>query len=133
MIVEKVSQLSIIWIGTKMKTQVVNLHKGKYDVYIGRRGKGFDGYFGNPVHIGRRCACGITHCYAGGTIPCFREYFYKRIANDAQFKASVDLLKGLRLGCFCKPGPCHGDVIVEYLEDEEARKMWEIEYGPDTF
>lgn|SRR5690554_427799 len=24
-------------------------------------------------------------------------------------------LAGKRLGCFCKPGPCHGDVIAEFL------------------
>lgn len=26
------------------------------------------------------------------------------------------LLKGKTLGCWCTPLPCHGDVIIEYLE-----------------
>lgn len=24
------------------------------------------------------------------------------------------------LGCFCKPGPCHGDVIATWVEDRGA-------------
>jgi hypothetical protein len=28
-------------------------------------------------------------------------------------------LKGKRLGCFCKPLACHGDVIKEYIEGQE--------------
>ena len=31
-----------------MKTRVVNIKEEKYDVYIGRAGRGQDGYFGNP-------------------------------------------------------------------------------------
>ena len=34
-----------------MDTTVVNLFKNKYDVYIGRAGKGQDGYFGNPFPL----------------------------------------------------------------------------------
>jgi len=112
-----------------MKTSVVNLHNSSYDVYIGRKGRGKDGYFGNPIIVGRVCVCGIKHCYPGGTIKCYREYFYKRLANDPMFKASVEELKGKRLGCFCKPDPCHGDVIVEYLENEEEREYWWNKYN----
>ena len=28
---------------------------------------------------------------------------------------NVVKLKGKTLGCFCKPYPCHGDIIAEYL------------------
>jgi len=67
---------------------VVNLYKEAYDQYIGR---------------------------AGATLERFGEYFYKRLNEDPEFKRRIHLLKGLRLGCFCKPKPCHGDIIVEYL------------------
>lgn len=30
---------------------VVNIYKDKFDVYIGRKGKGHDGYFGNPFRL----------------------------------------------------------------------------------
>lgn len=32
-------------------TRVVNIRKEAYDVYIGRAGKGQDGYFGNPFRL----------------------------------------------------------------------------------
>ena len=98
------------------QTRVVNLKHEKYDVYIGRKGKGKDGYFGNPVVVGRRCNCGVVHLSAGSTLVCYRRYFYERIKNDEMFRAMVGELKGKRLGCFCKPAPCHGDIIKDYLD-----------------
>jgi hypothetical protein len=40
--------------------------------------------------------------------------------EDRQFFTRVLDLYGKRLGCFCKPKPCHGDVIVEWLENNTA-------------
>jgi hypothetical protein len=31
-------------------------------------------------------------------------------------KAELAELKGKRLGCFCHPQPCHGDVLAELAE-----------------
>jgi hypothetical protein len=99
--------------GEAVKTTVVNLRKEPYDVYIGRAQKGKMsveyGYFGNPFHL----SAGEPR---GSTIERYRAYFNERIADDPEFKAAVESLRGKRLGCFCKPAPCHGDVIVEYLE-----------------
>ncbi len=101
-----------------MKTTVVNLRTDKYDVYIGRKGKGKDGYFGNPIIIGRRCVlCNRVHSDNGSTIRCFRIYFFRRISDDIMFREMVQELKGKTLGCFCVPKPCHGDVIKEYLDE----------------
>jgi len=85
--------------------KVVNLKlKEKYDVYIGRGSP-----FGNPFKIG-------VDGDREQVITKYRDYFYNRIKNDAVFRQQVKQLKGKILGCFCKPLPCHGDVIVEYLE-----------------
>lgn len=101
------------------ETTVVNLKNEKYDIYIGRRGKGKDGYFGNPVVIGRTCCvCGGTHDTAGSTLGCYRRYFIQRLQADEMFYEAIGLLKGKKLGCFCKPSPCHGDIIAEYLNDK---------------
>ena len=35
-----------------MQTVVVNIKKEPFDVYIGRAGRGQDGYFGNPFRMG---------------------------------------------------------------------------------
>jgi hypothetical protein len=93
-------------------TTVVNLRFDSYDVYIGRHGKGKDGYFGNPFKL-------KPHESGGSTIERFRKYFYDRLKADHEFKNRVHELKGKKLGCFCKPSPCHGDVIAEYLNRAE--------------
>jgi hypothetical protein len=90
-----------------MRTKVVNIYKEPYDVYIGRRGRGQEGYFGNPFYKGTR----------EENIANYKKYFYNRLKEDSEFHARVILLKGKVLGCFCAPSNCHGDVIVEYLEN----------------
>jgi hypothetical protein len=87
-------------------TRVVNLYKEPYDVYIGRAGKGQDGYFGNP----------FPHEDPKVAIESFRQFFNVCMVEDPIYRARVVELRGKRLGCFCKPKPCHGDVIVEWIE-----------------
>ena len=91
-------------------TNVVNIRTSAYDVYIGRAGKGQDGYFGNPFRLS-------TSESRGATIEQYRKYFYERLETDPEFKRRVHELKGKTLGCFCKPYACHGDVIAEYLNN----------------
>lgn len=88
-------------------TTVVNLRKTEFDVYIGRSGHGQDGIFGNPHSVEKH---GREQC-----ISLFHEYFHARIKNDPEFRYRVHQLRGKRLGCFCKPKKCHGDIIAEYL------------------
>ena len=92
-----------------MDTKVVNIRYEDFDVYIGRAGRGQDGYFGNPyiLTLGEK---------RGSSIEKFKTYFFNRIKTDQEFKKRIHALKGKILGCFCKPYPCHGDVIAEYLE-----------------
>ena len=95
-----------------MKTRLVNINKGEsYDAYIGRAGHGKDGYFGNHFEIG-----------VDGTrtevLAKYRVYFYDRIRNDPEFKRRVLALKGKCLGCFCLPQKCHGEVIIDWLEND---------------
>jgi hypothetical protein len=45
----------------------------------------------------------------------YRSYFYGRLRTDPEFRQRIHALKGKRLGCFCKPYPCHRDIIKEYL------------------
>ena len=74
--------------------------------YIGRAGKGMDGYFGNPFPVpGNRLE----------SIERYREYFESRIKSDPEFKEKILSLRNKILVCFCKPLACHGDVISEYL------------------
>lgn len=89
------------------KTTVIKLGTGNFDQYIGRAGHGQDGYFGNPFNGNDREA----------NITSFKDYFYERLKTDPVFKSRIRALKGKTLACFCKPLPCHGDIIAEYLDN----------------
>lgn len=113
-----------------MNTRVVNLKIGTmFDVYIGRKGHGEDGYFGNPFKTPNNRAPDLNERYR--LIKSFEEYFYRRLNHDLVFQARVIALDGLVLGCFCKPLPCHGDVIAEWLNmDPRARLAKLIQMDP---
>ena len=93
-----------------MSGKVVNIKSGeKYDVYIGRAGKGKSGYFGNPFKIGE-------DGNREEVIQKYKAWFWNRVNKDVEFRNRVMELKGMTLGCFCHPKPCHGDVIIAWLE-----------------
>lgn len=85
------------------ETRVVNRHVEEFDQYIGR-----GTLFGNPFVIGR-----------DGTrkevIEKYRIYFEGRVRVDKGFAGAVRRLTGKVLGCSCAPEPCHGDVIIAWL------------------
>lgn len=86
-----------------MKTTVVNVRTDPCDVYIGRPSP-----FGNPFIIGRdgdRTA----------VIAKFTTWFERELRNNSWFRDQVLNLRGKRLGCYCAPAACHGDVIAQYL------------------
>lgn len=78
-------------------------------VYIGRSGKGHDGYFGNPL----RLQAGAPR---GSTLIKYRAYLEDRLLKDDEFKRKLAELRDKTLICFCHPEPCHGHVIAEYLD-----------------
>lgn len=79
--------------------EVVNKYKEEYDVYIGRGSK-----WGNPFPINDQNS-------REEVIEQFRVYLWEQIKSGKITKEDLRELKGKRLGCFCKPKPCHGDVI----------------------
>jgi len=86
-----------------MTTTVVNKRTHAYDVYIGRGGP-----WGNPFVIGRDGT-------RAEVIWLFNEFFTMSDDPRAQWmRDNIHTLKGKKLGCFCKPKPCHGDVLAMY-------------------
>ena len=83
-----------------MVCRVVNLRKEKYDVYIGRGSK-----WGNKFVIGRD----------GNREEVIRKYREYILKNDYLLNC-LEELKDKILGCYCKPLPCHGDVLAELVE-----------------
>lgn len=82
-------------------TKVVNCKKEKCQVYIGRPGK-----WGNPFIIG-------IHGSREDVIDMYRKW----IVNQKHLISSLYELKDKKLGCWCKPASCHGDVLVEMVNN----------------
>lgn len=89
---------------------VVNKYKDEYDVYIGRGSK-----WGNPFKIGEKYS-------REESIRKFTQYFYRGIKSGKFTIDEILELDGKRLGCFCKPQSCHGDVIVRAVEYYKLEK-----------
>jgi hypothetical protein len=83
------------------KTRVVNRYREKEEVYIGRPSK-----WGNPFIIGR-----------DGNRATVIEKYSKWIRTQPHLLNDLEELRGKRLGCFCAPQPCHGDVLIALLEE----------------
>lgn len=81
-------------------TTVVHCKKAAYDVYIGRPSK-----WGNPFPVDQENS-------RAEVIERYRAWVQRQPA----LMASLHELKGKRLGCWCKPAACHGDVLRELVE-----------------
>ena len=82
-----------------MATKVVNLRTEPYDVYIGRGSK-----WGNPFRVG-----------PDGTRAQVIEKYRAWLRFQPHLIGALKELRDKRLGCFCAPLPCHGEVLVSLL------------------
>lgn len=101
-------------------TQVVKLKRVKgiviqdCDVYIGRevnRG-GWNlkrSKWANPFPVA---------VYGMKAISMYQDY----LLNHAELMNELPELDGKTLGCWCKPQPCHGDVIVKLLTERKKKR-----------
>lgn len=94
----------------------VHCKRDTFDVYIGRPSR-----FGNPCKINEPCpVCGHEAHNRAGAIACYERYARDKVFTDPTWFADVVALRGKRLGCWCSPLPCHGDVLAR-LADEWSR------------
>ena len=84
------------------KTRVVHCKKEPYDIYIGRPSK-----WGNPYMLGR-----------DGTREEVIQKYREWLMQQPDLLSDLLQLKGKTLGCWCKPQACHGDIIVELIDNE---------------
>ena len=80
--------------------KVVHCKKQHFDIYIGRPSK-----WGNPYEIGKD---GDRQ----QVIDKFRNYIL-----NSELLYDIMELDGKILGCWCSPKACHGDVLVEIIEE----------------
>jgi len=84
-----------------MECKVVNLRNERFDVYIGRGSK-----WGNRFIIGKD---GDRE----QVIQKYREW----ILGNKYLLNCLGELEGKVLGCYCKPRACHGDILVELVNE----------------
>ena len=132
-IIIKEDNLNVSLVNTLVETKVVNVKvstiRPKYkdlkewmndpeNIYIGRAGIVFiDGErfpktaspFCNPFKLNKE---GTRE----DVIQKFKTYIVEKINQDPNFKQQLYSLRGKTLGCWCKPEQCHGDVLVECIE-----------------
>lgn len=88
------------------------------NIYIGRRGivfidnqrfPKFDSKWANPYHINntnsREDVCSL-----------YKTYILNKIKQDPEYY-NIEELKNKHLGCWCKPEMCHGDILLELLQN----------------
>ena len=87
-----------------MTTEAVNVNDRLtlYDIYIGRPSE-----WGNPYIPGRH----------GTREECIAKYEKFVRAKPEMVERVKQVLKGKRLGCYCKPLPCHGDVLARIADE----------------
>lgn len=91
--------------------RVVHWKHSSFDVDIRRPAK-----WGNPFIIG-----------VDGTRKEVIEKYRKWLLANPELLADIEELRGKILGCWCYPKPCHGDVIIEILNDLHYDDILEFE------
>ena len=89
-----------------------NVYIGRKNIVIidKRRYPEKDSLFQNPFKVGK-----------DGTLDEVLEKYesYLKVKlEDEEFREELLNLKGKRLGCWCKPDRCHGDILLKYLNEE---------------
>lgn len=51
------------------------------------------------------------------SIRLYREYIIDKLKKDPKLMDEFRQLRGKTLGCWCKPEACHGDVLLDLLQD----------------
>ena len=95
---------------------VVHCKREKYDVYIGRKSLNVPddngGRWGNPFShsvAGRDITKVATRDEA---VACYRVWLWEQIRAGKITLPALAELHGKRLGCWCAPQACHGEVLA---------------------
>lgn len=112
------------------KTEVVRIRRKKTgeivqdcDVYIGRK-MTMGGWnlpqskWANPFPVKKEAE----------RADALRKY-EEWIRTQPQLMASLEELHGKRLGCWCKPKACHGDILVRLMEEKFVERFKRLTGG----
>ena len=81
-------------------------------MYVGRPSK-----WGNPfTHLSGNTLAQFQVGSVAEAVAAYRHW----LVEQPELMAALQELRGKDLVCWCKPGPCHGDVLLELANDEGA-------------
>jgi len=117
------SVTEVVNVGVKnIRPQYLNLHQWildkKSNVYIGRARVVFidgirypleDSIWANPYKITETQP-------REKALELYREYIEKKLNSEPKLINELIKLEGKKLGCWCKPECCHGDILIELIE-----------------
>ena len=102
------------------QTTVVHCKKEDYDVYIGR-----PSLWGNPWSHKEGTQAEYKVETREDSVDCYRQWLkgtdFEDVLQDKRraIMKRLQELKGKKLGCWCSPSSCHGDVLSELVEERE--------------
>lgn len=96
-----------------MKTTVVNFKTDDYDEFVARPSK-----WGNPFIIGRH----------GSRLEVIEKYRVW-VLGQPGLLAALPELHGRRLGCYCAPALCHGNILAYLADLPVGPAVWKREGG----
>jgi hypothetical protein len=87
------------------------MKKEPYDIYIGRGSK-----WGNPFSHREGTLAEHVVKSRSEAIKRYEEY----LLQNEDLMSSLHELKGKKLGCWCKPKSCHGDILAKYADSIDS-------------
>lgn len=125
---EEKTQTQVINVGVaNIRPEYNNLYewmKNKDEhVYIGRKGVVFingtrfplyDSIWANPYKINETQT-------REKVIQLYSEYIQEKLESDNNLVNELLKLKGKKLGCWCKPEYCHGDILIELIKKYDKK------------
>lgn len=98
----------------KVEMKVVHCKRDPFDIYIGRRKDGL-GIWGNPFRIGD---------YHEGklitrelSLELYEIYIRDKLNKDRKLRDLLVSMINSRLGCWCAPKACHGDILKKLCQE----------------
>ena len=92
-------------------TKVVNINKEPCDICIMRPSKWGNLYSHKDGTLAK---------YKVATRQIAISKYRDHILNSPELLLSIHELEGKKLGCTCHPLPCHGDILVELLNQKQS-------------
>ncbi len=93
-------------------TTLVHCQKEEYDVYIGRPSK-----WGNPYsHLNDT----LAEFKVKSRKEALEKYKIWITKGEGKYLLNhLSELRGKRLGCWCHPKPCHGNILIQLIREME--------------